>query len=257
MNDRQFSRLEAQLERLIEGAFTQVFARSIRAHDIALQLSRAMEHGALDGDAGDARRVAPDIYAIRMNPTVRAHLLSRQPALVTLLRQHMIELATFAGYRLNGEPEIQIIGDIDLSPTDLYVDTAHISQTHNITSAMERVDFPDGVQHQPHNPQLIINGQRTVPLVDELINIGRGRDNHIVLDDPYVSRHHMQLRLRFGMYTLFDTNSHGGTHVNDVVVREHRLQPGDVIRLGRTQMVYLEDPPPWDQPTNGGTAVLG
>jgi pSer/pThr/pTyr-binding forkhead associated (FHA) protein len=51
----------------------------------------------------------------------------------------------------------------------------------------------------------------------------------------------VQLRLRFGSYTLFDMNSHAGVLVNDVPVREHRLQPGDVIRLGKTQLVYLED----------------
>jgi pSer/pThr/pTyr-binding forkhead associated (FHA) protein len=106
---------------------------------------------------------------------------------------------------------------------------------------MERIDIPD--MRAPQNPQLIINGQDTYPLKEPLINIGRSRDNHIVLDDPYSSRHHAQLRLRFGVYTLFDTQSQGGIMVNDVIVREHRLQAGDVIKLGKTQMVYLEDSP--------------
>jgi pSer/pThr/pTyr-binding forkhead associated (FHA) protein len=112
---------------------------------------------------------------------------------------------------------------------------------------MKRIDIPQSAA--PKNPQLIINGEQTVPLTDQIVNIGRSRDNQIVLNDPYASRHHIQLRLRFGVYTLFDTQSQGGVYVNDVIVREHRLQPGDVIRLGKTQMVYFEEPAGWQTET--------
>ena len=106
--------------------------------------------------------------------------------------------------------------------------------------------------YTPQNPQLIVNGETAIPLNSPIINIGRSRDNHIVLNDPYISRHHVQLRLRFGVYTLFDTQSQGGVLVNDVVVREHRLQPGDVIRIGKTQLVYFEDAPHLDEQTDFG-----
>ncbi len=90
---------------------------------------------------------------------------------------------------------------------------------------------------------MIVNGDTTVEMTEPLVNLGRSRDNHVVLDDPYISRHHAQIRLRFGRYTLFDTQSQTGTYVNDSRVREHNLQTGDVIRMGKITMVYLEDDP--------------
>jgi pSer/pThr/pTyr-binding forkhead associated (FHA) protein len=110
--------------------------------------------------------------------------------------------------------------------------------------------------HTPHNPQLIVNGKHIIPLQKPIVNIGRSKDNHLVLDDLFVSRHHIQLRLRFGRYTLFDTSSQSGTKVNDVPVREHRLQSGDVIRVGKTQIVYLEDDPNNGEEGTGVNAAL-
>jgi hypothetical protein len=241
MNDQNLAQFEAKLERLIEGAFAQMFSKTVRAQDIALQLARAMENGAAAKENGDPRPLAPDHYTIRMNPAVRARLLERQPALAQILSQHMVELCTEAGYRLNNVPLIDIVDDYGLNTGDLNVQAEHINRQHSITEAFLRVDLPVPERAEPKNAQLIINGESAVPLQAPIVNIGRSRENHIVLDDPYVSRHHAQLRLRFGRYTLFDIQSQTGTFVNDIRVREHPLQPGDVIRMGRMQVVYLED----------------
>ncbi len=249
MNDQSLSRFETQLERLIEGAFAKLLSKTISAHDIAMQVARAMEDDLLLSTDGDSRPFAPDDYAIRMNPNVQYHLLNRQPSLGVLLAQHIVELAAQAEYRLNNVPIIQIIADPDYASNELKVVTQHINKRRESTAVMQRIDTPQE-ERAPTNPQLIVNGQKTIKLHEPIVNIGRGRDNHIVLDDPYCSRQHAQLRLRFGRYTLFDFNSASGIMVNDVGVREHRLQPGDVIRLGKTQMVYWEDSVPGETGIN-------
>jgi pSer/pThr/pTyr-binding forkhead associated (FHA) protein len=242
MNEQNLAQFEAQLERLIEGAFAQMFSKTVRAQDIAVQLARAMESEATSFQNGDPRPLAPDSYVIRLHPEVRVKLLQRQPALDQILSQHMVELATEAGYRLNSVPEIRIDADNELSTGDLVVEATHITRVDHSTAVMERIDAPPPAHPEhPRNPQLIVSGQTVVPLGEPIINLGRGRDNHIVLDDPYVSRHHAQMRLRFGRYTLFDVQSQTGTFVNDVRIREHQLQTGDVIRMGKLQLVYLED----------------
>ncbi len=101
-------------------------------------------------------------------------------------------------------------------------------------------------------PQLVV-GTRTILLDEPLINIGRHPDNHIVLDDRRVSRHHLQIRLRFGTYTLFDGQSSSGTFVNDIATREHNLQSGDVIRVRNTRLLYLEDDE--EEQTNRGAPL--
>jgi len=251
MNDQAIARLEAKLETLIEGAFAQLFSKTIRSQDIALHMARAMENGLQPSSDGDPRPYAPDHYTIRVNPDVYDHLMARQPLLTQILAQHLVELAATVGYRLHDVPAIELIAATHIEPNDLQVDTRHYRDASSGTAVMKRIEMPE--TRAPQNPQLIINGKTTIPLKDAVVNIGRSRDNEIVLNDPYASRHHAQLRLRFGVYTLFDTQSQGGLLVNDVVVREHRLQPGDVIKLGKTQIVYLEDQSHWQ--TEAGEPV--
>jgi pSer/pThr/pTyr-binding forkhead associated (FHA) protein len=255
MSDPKLSRLEAQLEHLIEGAFAQLFSKAIRPQDIAVQLSRAMESNLAAGEDNDFRPVAPDDYMIRMNPDVHEHLLTRQPLLASILSQHIVDLVTHSGYRLNHRPAIRIVGDEQLTPSEMTIHAEHIDSQKSATAVMERIELPSNNQFSPANAQIIVGGQQVIPLTAPLVNIGRSRENDIVLNDPYVSRHHAQLRLRFGFYTLFDTSSQSGTLVNDVVVREHRLQPGDVIQIGKTRMVYLEDRPS-DSQTGASTSLF-
>ncbi len=247
--------MEARLERLIEGAFAQLFSKTIRPHDIALHLSRAMEDGIEIGADGDSRPVAPDYYQIRINPVICEHLLRRAPTLDAILSQHMVALATHLGYRLTSQPTIEIVADPVIAPNELAVEAAHAAGRFQQTARMDSIEHPLKPARAPSNPQLIVNGQETIYLDGQIVNIGRSRDNQIVLNDLHVSRHHAQLRLRFGGYTLFDTTSQSGTFVNDVRIREHRLQPGDVIRIGRTRIVYLEDTSPTD-PELGHTRSL-
>ncbi len=248
MNEQHIARLEAQLERLVEGAFAQLFGKKIRAQDIALQLVRALEDERRPARTGDPRPFAPDVYYIYLSAKVHTHLLRHHPDLTHTLSKHLVELATQAGYRLNYVPSIYLFADNRLDDGTLVVRAAHSDEQGSSTAAMQRVDVPM-IQRAPMNAQLLLNGKKVFRLTEPLITIGRERDNNIILDDSYTSRHHAQLRLRFGVFTLFDTNSRSGTFVNNVQIKEHRLQSGDVIRIGKTEMIYLDDDPLSDSQT--------
>jgi hypothetical protein len=256
MNEQHIARLEAQLERLVEGAFAQLFGKKIRAQDIALQLVRALEDERRPPRMGDPRPFAPDVYYIYLSAKVHTHLLRNHPNLTQILSKHLVELATQAGYRLNYVPSIYLFADNRLDDGTLVVRAAHSDEHNSSTAAMQRADVPM-IQSAPMNAQLLINGKYTCRLTEALMTLGRERDNQIILDDTYASRHHAQLRLRFGVYTLFDTNSRSGTFVNNVQVKEHRLQSGDVIRIGKTEMIYLDDDPMNDsQAISGATTEM-
>lgn len=242
MNEQHIARLEAQLEQLVESAFAQLFGKRIRGQDVALQLARAMEDQSRPARGSDLRPFAPDVYSIYLHGDVYTHLMHTQPMLAESLATHLVELAQQAGYRLNHHPQLVFLADNRLDRGALLVSAAHSDQPANRTEAMQPVQLVR-TQSAPRNAQLVINGARTVPLTQNVVNVGRERDNTIVLDDNFASRYHAQLRLRDGMYLLFDVNSKSGTYVNNVLVREHRLQAGDVIRIGKTQLVYLYDDP--------------
>ncbi|MGJ3240545.1 MAG: FhaA domain-containing protein [Anaerolineae bacterium] len=238
MNEKQIAQFEAQLEQLVEGAFTNLFRKQVTAHDIAMKLTRSMENTLRYVQDDDVRPIAPDSYTIQVHPEVAAKLQQHSPELPSALSQHIVELVAQSSYRLNSQPIVQLVSMSDHDLNEVVVIAVHTTDTHHTTQAMQ----PIGVGHKkaPVNPQLIINdGERTVILSEPVLNVGRSDDNHIILDDSYCSRHHIQLRLRFGAYTLFDVNSRSGTTVNNVRVTEHQLQSGDVIKIGHTQLVYL------------------
>ena len=232
--------LEAQIERLIEGAFTGVFRRQLQAHDVALQLARSMDDNLQGPQGDDPRPIAPDQYTIHLHPRVQQHWHSAQPHLTQKLSQHLLDLAAQLGYRMPGKPLVKLVAHDMLKASQCKVQAGHSGLRQNTTAAMQPI-ATTGAQQSPQNPQLVINGERTVKLEKALINIGRGGDNDIVLDDLTVSRHHAQLRLRLGVHTLFDVQSRGGTRVNGVSVREHRLASGDVVQVGNTRLIYIAD----------------
>lgn len=247
MNEEKLARFEANIERLVENTFASFFGKRVRAQDIALQLARAMEGGVRPSSAADARLIAPDHFVIQLSPAIHTYLTQHQPLLPQALSQHLVTLATQVGYRMTNAPIVELAASDTLDGARVIVTAAHSNRPENSTAGMQRVEVPVAQEQRRFSAHLLINSERAVRLHDPIINIGRARDNDIILDDPYVSRHHVQLRQRFGTFMLFDVRTQsgsrgqGGTLVNGVAVREHRLQSGDVVQLGRTSIVYMED----------------
>lgn len=239
MKRPRISRLEAHLEQIIEGTFAGLFGKKIRAQDVALRLARAMEDGIEFPEDTSALAVAPDRYMIFAHPEIQGFLLRKHPDLTQTLAEHMADLAIHAGYNLIKSPEISIVADQNLEVGDLRIIANRSNRHMESTVAMEPV--PTTPTPIPQNARLVINDQRTAILTSEIVNIGRHYDNSVVLDDRTVSRYHVQLRLRFGRYVLFDIQSQSGTQVNGILVEQHPLQSGDMIQLGQTRILYLDD----------------
>ena len=242
MNDQHIAQLEARLEKLTEGIFAHIFGKRVQAHDIALQLVRALENRLEPSSNGDMRPVAPDHYHIHVHPGALKHIGERYPNLAQVLSDQIVEMASNADYQLNSLPHVKFVPDPKLSTNQIVISADHGSQPENTTAVMKPITNP-ATQAPPTNAQIIISGQTSIPLNSAIITIGRSRLNDIVLDDSYVSRTHAQIRLRFGYYTVFDTNSQSGTFVNEVRIHDHRLQTGDIIRVGNSSLVYLQDEP--------------
>jgi hypothetical protein len=71
---------------------------------------------------------------------------------------------------------------------------------------------------------------------DDLL-IGRHPDCDIVLAGPAVSRRHARLTFRDGVWILQDLDSTNGTLVNSARVGRCRLNAGDRLVIGETQLV--------------------
>src|SRR5262245_42143963 len=72
------------------------------------------------------------------------------------------------------------------------------------------------------------------------MRIGRGTDNHIVLDGDSVSRRHAHFERRNEAWYAMDDGSTNGTYVNERQIPEGvRLQNNDRIQVGPTIFKYL------------------
>ncbi|MGB0385414.1 MAG: FHA domain-containing protein [Ardenticatenaceae bacterium] len=77
---------------------------------------------------------------------------------------------------------------------------------------------------------------------EELTTLGRWPDNHIVLPDRLVSRHHAHIRRVGTQFLLEDLDSTNGTFVNGERIRtQYTLQDGDSIQVPpRFQLRFVD-----------------
>ncbi len=71
--------------------------------------------------------------------------------------------------------------------------------------------------------------------------IGRTVDNDVQIDSKFVSRHHCQIVTNADGSVLEDLNSTNGVYVKSKRVRKHHLNDGDVIVLGKHEIMYLDE----------------
>lgn len=79
---------------------------------------------------------------------------------------------------------------------------------------------------------------QVVPLSDEVTTIGSVAGNTVVLSDPAVSRKHIGIRRVGERYELADLGSTNGVYVNGHRMAKKMLDPGDIMRVGNTEMVF-------------------
>src|SRR5207245_11291905 len=80
---------------------------------------------------------------------------------------------------------------------------------------------------------------RSFPLTPcTVVSIGRGPTSHTHLVDLHVSRLHCEIRWQGGRVAVTDNKSAGGTFVNGQRISSQELRPGDVIRIGETELRF-------------------
>lgn len=87
---------------------------------------------------------------------------------------------------------------------------------------------------------VVLSGARAgavFPLQGTVVTMGREPGRNVMLDfDPTVSRRHARLELQGNQWVLIDEGSSNGSFVNGVQVTLRPLHPGDVLRVGNTEL---------------------
>ncbi|MEZ0395124.1 MAG: FHA domain-containing protein [Anaerolineales bacterium] len=234
--------LESRLQALFEDHLMRLLPGQKTEAHLARQLATAMQAN-LKKDAGGAP-LAPDIYILAANPATLTDW-RQDAALPEKLLEAIQSVAKETGLTFARPPKITTTADTSLPDGEIRLLTSFgednpEEETDGLAAAPPAEASAEAV---PGNAFLILHGTKIIPLTQAVINIGRRLDNHIVIDDPRVSRNHAQLRAVKGRFVLFDLNSTGGTLVNGQPINQTILYPGDVISLAGVTLIFGQDLP--------------
>lgn len=234
------SGFERRLERAVEGFFARVFKSGVHPVEIGKRLLRVME----DGKTVALRRTyVPNVYRIVLSEKDHGRLAPLEHQLVEELEVFVSEAARQRTWVLADSPRVSFAVDERLSTGEFRIQAEAVSVSR---SERRSDDGQPAVADAPvapgtGEPSLIIysDDRPTKTLsVAKKVTIGRQSDNDLVIPDPGVSRHHAEIANEGGTCTIRDLGSTNGTVVNGTVVREHRLQDGDRVTLGRTVVEF-------------------
>jgi hypothetical protein len=217
---------------------------------IAQQLATAM-HAHLKEENGVTQ--APNIYVIFGHPYTLARWQAR-PRLLKELANALYIAGNEAGFQFSTKPTVSTADDPTLAVDEVRIVASFSMESVGETMGIDSETKPESdAGNIPSNAFLIIGGTKIVPLTRSVVNIGRRLDNHVVIDDPRVSRAHAQLRIVRDRFVLFDLNSSGGTFVNGQRADQSVLYPGDVISLAGVTLIFGQDLPGGRVPKAGQT----
>ncbi len=91
---------------------------------------------------------------------------------------------------------------------------------------------------------LVASDGRTVQEVTLRIGrliVGRTPDNDLQIDSRFISRHHCQVITTAHSCVIEDLNSTNGIYVKSTRVRRHHLNDGDVVLIGKHELIYVDE----------------
>ncbi|MCA9988990.1 MAG: DUF3662 domain-containing protein [Anaerolineales bacterium] len=227
-----FANFEAFAQRLIEGSWRQLFGGHLEPLDVVTRLAHAME----DGREGIN---APDFYQVYLNSDDHEQIMTTHPELPEQLSLTVSAMAAQAGLDLRRQPKVTIRAELTLPRREVQITASHEPYGEGATAVRTRSEDMVLSILREIDAFLIVEG-RHVPLDRPVVTIGRRADNDIVLESQSVSRQHAQLRWRYGRFVIYDLGSRAGTTVNGQAVTEWALQPGDIIVINHSSLIYGE-----------------
>ncbi|NIS63080.1 MAG: FHA domain-containing protein [Proteobacteria bacterium] len=89
---------------------------------------------------------------------------------------------------------------------------------------------------------MVVSGtdlQKTFSIEGKQLTIGSQEDNHCILNDPTVSRHHAAIEETGEGHVLRDLGSTNGTFLSGIPIKEAYLEYGSIIGLGNTRLQFV------------------
>ena len=246
--------IEQKIESLFEGAFGRAFRRNVQPVELARKLAKEMDDYKM---VSVSQVYAPNEYVVYLSPGDRAQFESYEEALVTELQQYLLEHSRREGYVLLSKPEVSFETDEDLD-VGLFGIANRMIQRESPEQEPEQAPEPGatrvyravpadtemasaeelGIEAEPEPPAAVTINGTSHELRKPSMVIGRSKECDIRVSDPNVSRRHAEIRQEAGAYWVVDLGSTNGLTVNGRQLKRSKLDEGDRITLGSTELVF-------------------
>ncbi|MGZ8695714.1 MAG: FhaA domain-containing protein [Gaiellaceae bacterium] len=241
--------IEGKIEALFEGVFGRAFRTNVQPVELARKLAKEMDDHRV---VSVSRVYVPNEYAIYLSPGDREQFSSYEDSLRSELQEYVAEHARRENYALTTRPRVRFETDSDLDVGVFGIATRMLEPSEN--GAPEAVPEPGATMiYRPETPPapepaappetpdapptLSLDGTPH-SLDKERIVIGRSKDSDIRMEDPNASRRHAEVRREEDAYWLVDLDSTNGVAVNGRRTKRAKLNEGDTITIGSTDLVF-------------------
>ena len=223
-------RFEQRLEEIISGAFARAFRSAVQPVEIAAALQREVDNNAQI--LSRQRRLAPNDFHVELSPADMARLAPYDSALADELRGQLKDHADQQGFVFPGKISIGFEEKKDLTTGRFRIKSR--------AQAAVRGESMSDTQVRRAKAYLEINGTRH-PLHASLV-IGRGTDADLRINDPGVSRRHVEFRMRVDHgrgdedlhVEVHDLGSTNGMLVDGQKMGSAVVDDGSQVRIGNT-----------------------
>jgi hypothetical protein len=249
--------VERKIEALFEGVFGRAFRTNVQPVELARKLAKEMD----DHRTVSVSRVyVPNEYAIYLSPGDRDQFEGYEDSLRGELQEYLSEHARREEYALLSPVRVLFETDSDLDVGEFGIATRMVHPDRSRGDGEPPSDLEPGATMiykpkvaQPTQPvsaaelgveqelvTLSWNGDRH-EVKQRRVVIGRARDCEIQLADANVSRRHAELRQEGASYWIVDLGSTNGIEVNGKRVKRAKLNSGDTITLGSTDVTFARE----------------
>jgi hypothetical protein len=226
---KPLDRVEAALERLVEGGAGRMFRARIQPAEIGRRLERAMAANTVVGIDG---LLAPNRFRAALHPSDFAPFEAAAVALGAEFAAWLDGVAAERGWGLLGTAAVEIVADVDVPRRQIKVTVEMAGDPAGAGPDRRRAAAPVG--GGPLRLLIASGGQRGQEVLARppAATIGRDPACDVVLLDPSVSRRHARIEFGPAGPRVVDLGSSNGIWRNGARVADALLRPGDEVRFG-------------------------
>lgn len=229
--------VERGLEKLVSTVFRGSGSSEVQPVEIASQLRNEMDNRTLTLSQG--RTLAPNSFKVRLGAADFERAKQWGATLAEELCDAAVKHARSQQYTLQGPVTVSFHRDDDTKSGSFSID-ATMDKTTAPAAASAPPPAPSAPPRPPPSKQAVldINGQRYGLHADSVV-LGRSAEADIPVEDPGVSRRHIEVVREGSRAWAVDLGSTNGSYVNGQrVVDREELFDGSIIAMGRTRITY-------------------